>query len=275
MNRFSSSSLLLQIKWSVKLYILAAIAGAMIGILILHPASEIVFFYEYEQYEADALTASQFVFGQLHDSLRGRNLGKTIFYSVVGTLLGLLTAGIYSSLSSRLRYIQQLSEELEKDVKTLISQGESSSLEFKSSFRWDIKQSKVNRALEFVILKTIAGFMNINGGTLLIGVADNGQIIGLEKDYQSLKKTDRDGFEQAIITSLSTNLGTDLCQYVRIVFHSVSGHDICRVIVIQAPRAVFIKHEGNTKFYTRTGKLRNTLQVVGPNKQLLSVDSST
>jgi hypothetical protein len=47
MNRFFSSSLLLQIKWKVKLYILAAITGAIIGILILHPASEIVFFYEY------------------------------------------------------------------------------------------------------------------------------------------------------------------------------------------------------------------------------------
>jgi len=76
---FLLSSLLLQIKWKVKLYILAAIAGAMIGILILHPASEIVFFYEYEQYEANALTASQFVLGKLHDSLRGRSLGKSIF----------------------------------------------------------------------------------------------------------------------------------------------------------------------------------------------------
>ncbi len=270
MSRFFAPSLLLQIKWKVKLYILAAIAGAMIGILILHPASEIVFFYEYEQYEADAPSASQFVLGQLHDSLLIRSLGKTIFYSVVGTLLGLLTAGIYSSLSNRLRYIQQLSEELEKDVKTLILQGESSSLEFKSSFRWDIKQSKVNRALEFVILKTIAGFMNSNGGTLLIGVADNGQIIGLEKDYQSLKKTDRDGFEQAIMTAVSTNLGTDLCQYVRIVFHSIDSHDICRVIVIKAPRAVFIKREGNTKFYTRTGGSTRELNIEEATKYIAS-----
>lgn len=261
MNRYFSSRLLLQRNWKVKLYILAAIVGAMMGILILLPASEIVFFYEYKQYDADGLTASQFVLGQLQDSLQGRSSGKTIFYSVIGSLLGLLTAGIYRSLSGRLRCIQQLSEEMTKDVKILISQGESSILEFKSSFRWDIKQSQVNRALQIVVLKTIAGFMNSNGGTLLVGVADNGQIFGLEKDYQSLKKSNRDGFEQAIITAVSTNLGTDLIQFVQIVFHSIDGNDICRVIIMQASRPVFFKHGGDTKFYTRTGGSTRELNI--------------
>ena len=56
----------------------------------------------------------------------------------------------------------------------MIAQGESANLEFKSSFRWDLRENKLNRALEGVILKTLAGYMNGKGGTLLIGVADDG-----------------------------------------------------------------------------------------------------
>ena len=72
-----------------------------------------------------------------------------------------------------------------------------------------------------MILKTLAGYMNGNGGTLLIGVADDGAIVGLEKDYKTLKKQDRDGFEQALMTAVATKIGGDACHSVQIVFHSV------------------------------------------------------
>jgi predicted HTH transcriptional regulator len=59
-------------------------------------------------------------------------------------------------------------------------------LEFKSSLRWGVPEGGVNKTLEKVIVKTIAGFLNSkDGGTLLIGVADNGTILGLEGDYGS------------------------------------------------------------------------------------------
>ena len=51
-----------------------------------------------------------------------------------------------------------------------------------------MKQEKINRSLEEIVLKTIAGFLNGDGGTLLIGVTDDKQIIGLENDYKTLKK---------------------------------------------------------------------------------------
>jgi len=65
---------------------------------------------------------------------------------------------------------------------SIVRQGEGPYLEFKSSLRWDMAESRINRALEGVVLKTLAGFLNSHvGGTLLIGVTDNGEIIGLEK----------------------------------------------------------------------------------------------
>ena len=104
-----------------------------------------------------------------------------------------------------------------------IARGESATLEFKSTFRWDLRENRVNRSLEAVVLKTLAGYMNAQGGTLLIGVADDGSIVGLEHDYSALKKPDRDGFEQVLMTSVASKLGADACQCVQAVFHSVDG----------------------------------------------------
>ncbi len=243
----------LRIDWKIKVYFITTLIGAIVGLLIIFPLNQGILFYEYVQNELDGPTVIQFVQSQFNMLFSGESSGKLIFYSVVGAMLGLLTARIHISLNSNLRYIEQLSGELTKDIGTLISHGESSALEFKSTFHWDIKQSKVNKQLVIVILKTIAGFMNNNGGTLLIGVDDDGKIIGLEQDYKNLKKKDRDGFEQSIFTAISTNLGTDLSNYVHVIFHSKDNKDICRLIILPASRPVFVKKEGSTKFYIRAG----------------------
>jgi predicted HTH transcriptional regulator len=91
------------------------------------------------------------------------------------------------------------------------------------------------------------------GGTLLIGVTDEGEIIGLEKDYQTLKKPNQDGFEQTLMTAIATNLGTDLCQFVHVLFHVTDNKDVCRLIVSPAPRPVFLELGNAQKFFVRTG----------------------
>jgi len=84
----------------------------------------------------------------------------------------------------------------EKPISERIKDRENPILEFKSSFRYDIKLNRLNpRIFEKSIIKTIAAFMNSEGGNLLIGVDDNGNAIGLEYDYKFLKKKNSDGFE--------------------------------------------------------------------------------
>jgi len=117
------------------------IVGAVFGLLILFPLNQSILFYEYVQHEIDALSVIQFIQVQFNKLYAGESSSKLIFYSFTGAMLGLLTAKIHISLNSKLRHIEQLSGELTKDVKKLISNGESSVLEFKSSYRWDIKQS--------------------------------------------------------------------------------------------------------------------------------------
>ena len=232
------------------LFVVPVVAGALAGVLILHPVNELVYYFEHRP---DAPSARAFVTTQLLDSLRLRTLPKTLFYAGVGAALGSLTAFLFNALYKRARQIQRLSAELEKDLLTLIAKGESGSLEFKSTFRWDLKQNKVNRNLETVVLKSVAGFMNGAGGTLLIGVADDGSIVGLERDYATLRKKSRDGFEQAIMGAVASGLGTDATQSVHVMFHDVHGKDVCRVIARPSSRPVYLRQDKTAMFFLRAG----------------------
>ena len=66
-------------------------------------------------------------------------------------------------------------------VSDLIAAGESQTLEFKSSARWNTTQQP-DPKLEHVIVKTVCGLLNAGGGVLLIGVADNGEVLGVGPD---------------------------------------------------------------------------------------------
>jgi len=245
----------------LKLYLFAALIGAGIGVFILAPSYNFIYSQESNN---NKLSSIEYVVKQL-TSITNGNVAEDellLFYAEIGAMLGLLTVGLYGFLHKRLSRIEHLKAELEKDIPSIISQGEGPFLEFKSSFRWDLEQSRINRSLEAIVLKTLAGFLNSNhGGTLLIGVADDGALIGLEKDYQSLKKQNQDGFEQAIMTAVSANLGADLCSHIHVLFHVVDGKDICRLIVTPALRPVFLTQANAPKLFVRTGGATRDLNI--------------
>jgi ATP-dependent Lon protease len=71
-------------------------------------------------------------------------------------------------------------------ARMIIEQGENERVEFKSSLRWDYKQNTKNQSLETVVAKSIAALLNYDGGTLLVGVDDSKNILGLENDFSTL-----------------------------------------------------------------------------------------
>lgn len=73
-------------------------------------------------------------------------------------------------------------------IKDQIAIGENNTTEFKSSYRRDIRQQQLNDALKFQIIKTIAAFLNSEGGKLYVGVADDGTILGIENDINAFPK---------------------------------------------------------------------------------------
>lgn len=162
----------------------------------------------------------------------------------------------------RAAYRERAPKQGDPQILTLLAQGESQRLEFKSTARWDLKEQKRNPVLEGVILHAVTAFLNAEGGTLLIGVADDGSIVGLEPDYRTLgKKGNRDGFETFLTGLLLDAIGRDLAPAIRMTFHEVGGKDVCLVAVSPSPRAVFLKEGGGEAFYLRTGNSSRRLSI--------------
>ena len=124
---------------------------------------------------------------------------------------------------------------------------------------------------ETVICKTVAGLSNGKGGTLLIGVDDNGKVLGLVPDYTTLsKRQDCDGYQQFLVNLLSTSLGKEACANLSISFASVEGKDVLIIKVPKGTRPVYVADGQHTKFYLRTG---NTTQELTTKESIEYVNS--
>jgi type I restriction enzyme R subunit len=109
-------------------------------------------------------------------------------------------------------------------------------LEYKSTLRWDIKAETKTSIPEDAVVKTIAGFANSeHGGTLLIGVRDDGTIFGLERDYLTFSKRqergDHDLLGQHLQNLIVSRLGHAAATLVEWEFFQIDGEDLCRVNV--------------------------------------------
>lgn len=152
-------------------------------------------------------------------------------------------------------------KDLGLQIPEMIKRGESAGLEFKSSLRWDYEQGARNKALERVVAKTVAGFANAKGGVLLIGVDDAGDVLGIAPDYESLPKSNRDGFELHLVQLLGASLGDSVLAFVTITFHEIEGKDVCQVAVESCDHPVYLSENGDSALYVRMGNLTKSLPI--------------
>ena len=145
-------------------------------------------------------------------------------------------------------------------AKEILLEDENRYLEFKSSTRWDYRQEKTNPELEKVILKTLAAFGNTDGGILLIGVDDDKNIIGLEKDFNTLKKSTQDYYEIHLRNILHNMMGVKyVSENIRMQFETCENkNEICIIKVMAADEPIYLKFKnknGHTeeKFFVRSG----------------------
>lgn len=141
-------------------------------------------------------------------------------------------------------------------LRELVAGGESGTLELKGSARRNRQTGERDERLELTIAKSVAGFANAEGGTLLIGVADDGTVVGMDDDYRVTVKGNRDGFELWLRDYLAQRLGTGVLHELAVSFHTIDGLDICRVDVRPGSRPVFLAEPGGHRtadLYLRTG----------------------
>jgi hypothetical protein len=163
-------------------------------------------------------------------------------------------------LNAFLEDITQTSEEeVDVDILEMIKAGENSEVEFKTTLRYDMRANTVNKKLEEVILKTIAAFSNASGGSLVMGVDDDLNIIGLENDYKTLKNGTKDEFELHLRNLVNNAYGVEFAtNNLDIQFPIVDDEEICIVTIDEGLRPLYTeivdKNGGrNKKFYVRSG----------------------
>ena len=152
-------------------------------------------------------------------------------------------------------------EEREKlDIYDLIAGGESDKLEFKSTIRTNLATGEVDKRMEKAVLKTIVAFLNTDGGTLLIGVSDDGEICGADLDsFESLDK-----MNLHMTNMIASAIGNGFIPYIN--FKSIEFEDgkyVIRVKCTPADKAVFLREGKNEQFYVRSGP--SSVELTGMN----------
>ena len=224
--------------------------------------------------------------------LRGRvtlSTASTIVLSVFGISLGMLVAGlifdnidpwsprvlllalgfttailaVFAGVAAKIQHPAP-----SEPISELIRRGESDRLEFKSSARWNLHTSARDDKIEMVIAKAVAGFLNTDGGTLLIGVNDDGDVVGLVNDFRVVKSPDTDRYELWLRDFLAGTVGQNAAATPIIDFTPVTVDDaatfVCRVTCPSSPRPVFVrpaKGAGQSELWVRTGNSTRQLKV--------------
>jgi hypothetical protein len=148
------------------------------------------------------------------------------------------------------------------EVLKMISAGESQTLEFKATMRWDLEKGAPTRDLGKAMAREVAGLMNSEGGILIIGVTDDGNILGIETDLQTVNG-DIDRYQRMFYETISSSFGgKEYCEHV-IRTKTVEVYDK-RVFVATIERSskpVFCTEGDSVGFYVRVGNSIRPLNV--------------
>jgi len=142
-----------------------------------------------------------------------------------------------------------------RQAEELIKQGESKTLEFKSTLRWNLREDrKDDKLITHSVLKTIAAFLNTAGGDLLIGVADDVTVTGIEQD----RFENDDEFMRHLAQVVRNSLGDRASTCIDTKTQIVQGKTVCLVSCQRSPEPVFLKWKGTEEaasgdFYVRSG----------------------
>ena len=147
----------------------------------------------------------------------------------------------------------------------LIRQGESTTLEFKSSLRWNFKSNRNDKQIQYAWLKTLVGFLNTEGGILLVGIDDNRYILGLEHD----NFPNNDKLLLHFTNMVRRHIGLEFSKYLKFDVKLVQNKKILFVECKKSPDpAYFLLNDEEEDFYIRVGPSTRKLSTKGALKYL-------
>ena len=152
-------------------------------------------------------------------------------------------------LEDKLRSVPLDSAERTQWIKSLISSGESDQVEFKSTLRWNLKTDRAEKVIENSWLKSIVAFLNTDGGVLLIGVADAGDILGTEAD----RFDNDDKYLLHVNNRIREYIGLEFVSFINFQLVPVEEQKVLLVQCQPSPSPVFFKTGKDEEFYVRVG----------------------
>jgi hypothetical protein len=136
-----------------------------------------------------------------------------------------------------------------QEVRDLIAGGESDDLEFKSTLRTNLQTGEKDKRMEKAVLKTIVAFLNSNGGTLLVGVGDDGSILGM--DVESFDNLDKINLH--VTNLISAQIGDEFIPFIRFRQVDFDGKVVLRFTCKPTSSPVFLKDGKDEIYFVRSG----------------------
>jgi type I restriction enzyme R subunit len=134
----------------------------------------------------------------------------------------------------------------------LVAGDETYEVEFKSTARWNLRDERKDERMEDAVVKSIAGFLNTDGGTLFIGVGDDGRVIGLAYDLPLVKPQSPDGLVNWLTTHLVKALQHTAVMRTRARIDQLQRAEVCRVDVARSSVPVLARmSDGREVFWVR------------------------
>jgi hypothetical protein len=140
-------------------------------------------------------------------------------------------------------------DDSEDETKTLIRSGEDDTLEFKSTLRWNLRTNRADKGIELACLKTMVAFMNTEGGTLLVGVTDDGAISGIAAD----NFPNEDKFLLHFNNLVKEHIGLEFSELISFGLKRIDNQSILVVDCGRSSAPVFLRHGSEEEFYVRVG----------------------
>ena len=100
-------------------------------------------------------------------------------------------------------------------------------------------KTAISKRLNGAIAKTVASFLNTEGGTLIIGKDDEGIITGIKEDMEFKEFKNLDEYQRALYQLLKNTIDEGIAGKVRIRFEEKNGLNVCLVHVKRSPTPHF------------------------------------
>ena len=140
-------------------------------------------------------------------------------------------------------------------IKSLIRNGETETIEYKASLSLCMRENIKKKEIEDMVIKTIAAFLNSDGGDLLVGVQDDGSINGLNKEIDMFHKSN-DKFMLHFKNLLQRRIGEHFYPLIHQELVDIDSKLVLLVNCKPSDKEVFVDGED---FYVRTNPATDKL----------------